>query len=150
MRLSIPEILQLVVKAPAAERVAVLQKHNSGVLRDILTLNFNTDLVWDLPEGEPPYTTNKSIPVGLSDSNLYNESRRLYICIKDHPKRAAGIKRTQVENIWIQILEGVHWTEAELLCQVKERQLAKVYKGLTAKLVNEAFPGTIPEKTTEK
>jgi hypothetical protein len=150
MRLSIPEILELVVKAKPADRVAVLQKNNSGTLRDILALNFNTDLHFDLPEGEAPYTTNRDIPVGLSDSNLYNEARRLYICIKDHPKRAPGIKRLQVENIWIQILEGVHWTEAELLCQVKERQLAKVYKGLTAKLVNEAFPGTIPEKITEK
>jgi hypothetical protein len=144
MRLSIPEILKLVSDAKPADRVALLQKHDSGTLRDILALNFNTKLEFDLPEGDPPYKTNTDIPIGLSDSNLYNEARRLYICIKDHPKRAPGIKKIQVENIWIQILEGCHHTEAELMCQVKARKLGKVYKGLTAKLILEAFPGIIP------
>lgn len=144
MRLSIPEILKLVSDAKPADRVALLQKHDSGTLRDILALNFNTSIVFDLPDGDPPYKTNRDIPVGLSDSNLYNEARRLYICIKDHPKRAAGIKRLQVENVWIQILEGCHHTEAELLCQVKARKLSKVYKGITKKLVLEAFPGIFP------
>lgn len=144
MRLSIPEILQLVSDAKPADRVALLQKHNSGTLRDLLALNFNTNLEFDLPAGDPPYQTNRDIPVGLSDSNLYNEARRLYICIKNHPKRAAGIKPLQVENVWIQILEGCHWTEAELLCQVKARKLSKVYKGITKKLVLEAFPGIVP------
>ena len=145
MRLSIPEILGLVSEAPAAERVAVLQKHDTPVLRQVLQINFDKNVVLDLPAGDAPYKPDPN-PIGLSESNLYNEARRLYICIKDHPRRPPTIKKMQVENIWIQILEGIHSSEAQLLCQIKDRKLSTVYKGITEKLVREAFPDLLSEK----
>ena len=151
MRLTIPEILAQVVLAPTkAEKIDTLQKHNNPALRDILRINFDPAVKLDIPAGPTPVKINRDIPIGLSESNLYNESRRLYIVEPGHPKFNANVKKLQRENIWIQILEGCHWTEAELLDQVKDKELGKHYKGLTAALVSEAFPGLIPEKVSKK
>ena len=147
MQLTIPEILKQVTLAPTKEeKVAVIKKYDNPVLMAMLQLNFNKNLHFDLPEGSPPFKRN-TLPIGLTDSNLYNEFRRLYLVIKDHPKRPPHMKRLQVENIFIQILESCHETEADLLIQVKDRQLSKVYKGLTEAIVREAYPTILPEKS---
>jgi hypothetical protein len=43
------------------------------------------------------------------------------------------------ETIFIQILEGLHPDEAEVLCLVKDKRLADKYK-LTIDVVKEAYP----------
>lgn len=150
MRLYIPEILAQVALAPTKEeKVNVLKKYDNTTLRSVLKLNFDKDTMLDLPPGHPTYKIDKDMPLGLGDSNLYNESRRFYLLVKGNGRRPAALKPIQIENIWIQILEGVHWTEAELLCQMKDRQLSKVYKGLTEAIVREAFPDLIPEKPSK-
>ena len=152
MKLSIPEILEQVAAAPTkAEKIATLQKYNNPTLRDILRLNFDPNVEIDLPAGPAPFKTDRSIvDNSLTESNLYNEARRLYLIEKGHPKRAPGLKKIQVENIFIQILEGIHWSEADLLNLVKDKKLAGAYKGLTAALVSEAFPGLLTEKVSKK
>jgi len=37
------------------------------------------------------------------------------------------------------MLEGLHQSEAEVLINVKDKKLNKVYKGLTAEMVKESF-----------
>lgn len=146
MRLLVPEILQKVSEAKPAERAAVLKQYSdNGLLRDVLLLNFGP-AEFDLPAGEPPFKVNPQ-PVGLTDTNLYAEWRRHYLLIKGHPRRPAGIKKIQVENVFVQMLEGIHATEAELLIALKDKQLAKKYKGLTEKVVREAFPELLPPLT---
>lgn len=152
MKLSIPEILKLVEAAPTkAEKIAVLHKHNNAVLQTVLRLNFDPNVKLDLPEGPAPFKTDRTLPdITLSDSNLYNEARRLYIFEPGHPKYNPNVKKVQKENIWIQILEGCHWTEADMLNIMKDKQLQKHYKGLTEALVRDAFPGLLSEKQAEK
>jgi len=41
--------------------------------------------------------------------------------------------------LFIQILEGLHHKEADVLIDVKNGTLNKTYKGLTADMVKEAF-----------
>ena len=148
MKLSIPEILTQVVAAPGrTEKIAVLKQHNNPVLQTILRLNFDPAVQLDLPAGAPPFKTDRTLVDNtLSESNLYNEARRLYIFEPGHPKYNANVKKTQKEGIWIQILEGCHWSEADLLNQVKDKELSKHYKGLTAALVSEAFPDLLSKK----
>lgn len=148
MKLSIPEILDQVVAANSrTDKVAVLQKYNNTTLQLVLRMNFDPLVEIDLPSGPAPYKADRDIPVELTQSNLYNEARRLYLFEKGHPKRPAGLKKLQLENIWIQILEGCHHTEAEMLNLVKDKKLSSGYKGLTEALVREAFPGLLREKT---
>lgn len=148
MKLSIPEILNLVVAAPTkAEKIAVLHRYNNTTLRDILRLNFESTVKFDLPAGPAPYKARRDVPVELTESNLYNEARRLYIFEPGHPKYNVNVKKTQKEGIWIQILEGIHYTEADMLNLVKDKKLSTEYKGLTEALVREAFPGLLSDKT---
>lgn len=150
MRLYIPEILQKVADTKAeADRVAILQANqDNGLLKEVLLLNFGP-AEFDLPKGDAPYKKNPQ-PVGLTDSNLYAESRRMYLLIKGHPRRPPNLKRLQVENIFIQILEGIHVDEAEMMISLKDKALAKKYKGLTEAVVRKAFPELLPEKQAEK
>jgi hypothetical protein len=48
--------------------------------------------------------------------------------------------------LFIQLLEGIHWTEAEAVCLAKDRKLQTKYKSLKEDLVREAFPGLLPNK----
>ena len=48
------------------------------------------------------------------------------------------ISKTRKETLFIQLLEGLHQTEAEVLINVKDKKLNKAYKGLTADMVKEA------------
>lgn len=147
MKLSVPEILEQVALAPTKEeKIATLKKYDNTTLRSVLKINFDKETVLDLPPGHPPYKTNKDMPVGLSESNLYNEARRFYLLVKGNGRRPAALKPIQIENIWVQILEGIHWTEAELLCHMKDRALSKVYKGLTEALIRESYPDLLPQK----
>jgi hypothetical protein len=86
----------------------------------------------------------------MAESNFFAEARRLYLVIKDHPRRPKNLKRIQVENIYVQMLEGVNAIEAEMLIALKDKALAKRYKGLTENVVRTAFPGLLPETSTEK
>jgi hypothetical protein len=151
MKLSVPEILEQVVAAPTkAEKIAKLQQFGNPTLKDVLRINFDPNVEIDLPEGPAPYKADKNIPVELTVSNLYNEARRLYIFQPNHPKYNPGVSRLRKEAIWIQILEGCHYTEAELLNLIKDKKLSSAYKGITAALVSEAFPGLITEKVSKK
>ena len=153
MKLSVPEILAEVVKAPNKQaKIDKLKELDNPVLRGVLSINFEPTIVMDLPPGDPPYRVkDPKMPYApdLNDSNLYAEFRRMYLLIKDNPARPAGLKKLQLENIWVQILEGVHHSEAEMLCKMKSRELGKVYKGLTAVIVEAAYPGLLPSFKAE-
>ena len=46
------------------------------------------------------------------------------------------------ENMFIQMLEGLHQNEAELVVAAKDKALHRKYKGLSANVVREAFGWT--------
>jgi hypothetical protein len=151
MRLLVSEILEKVSAAKPADRARVLKENSdrNQLLQDVLRLNFDPAVKFDLPAGAPPYKINPQ-PAGLTDSNLYAECRRMYLLIKDHPRRPKNLKQLQVENVFIQILEGIHSSEAEMMIALKDKALAKKYKGVTESVVREAFPGLLPQKQAEQ
>jgi hypothetical protein len=148
MRLYIPEILQQVADAKPEDRSNVLKKNaGNALLREVLLLNFGP-AVFDLPAGKAPYKPSPQ-PLGLTETNLYAESRRMYLLIKNHPRRPKNLKRIQIENIFIQMLEGIHPSEAEMMMVLKDKELAKTYSGLTEDVVRAAFPDLLPQKQAE-
>jgi hypothetical protein len=150
MHLLLPELFEKVSQAKnEAERIQLLQSHKNGAtLKYVLALNFDPQYEFDLPKGEPPYKRSPH-PTNMAETNFYAESKRLYILIKNHPRRPKNIKRMQVENIFIQMLEGINGIEADMLIALKDKQLQKKYKGLTESLVRRAFPEILPEKQAE-
>ena len=136
-RLLISEILRKVSNAKTkAEKIKLLQKHNSNALRQLLIINFDDSVVANVPEGDVPYTPNDA-PVGTDHTRLEQESKGFYRYVKGGQDTLKSLKR---EAMFVQLLEGLSAEEAELLCLVKDGQLNKKYKRITKTVVQEAFP----------
>ena len=117
------------------KKKAVLQQYDTPAMRMILKGAFDPNIKWSLPNGTPPYIANEA-PKGTEHSLLKNESKRLWHFVDGAD---ADTTKTQKETMFIQMLEGLHQEEAELLIGVKDKTLNKKYKGLTAALVKEAY-----------
>jgi hypothetical protein len=135
MKLLISEILQKVSNAKTkAEKIELLQTYNSNALRQILIANYDESVISLLPEGEVPFTPNEA-PKGTEHTMLEKEYRKLYLFFKG----GASITKTRRETLFIQLLEGLHQEEADLLVLIKDKKLQDKYK-LTKACVTEAFP----------
>ena len=136
-RLLISEILRKVSNAKTKdEKIALLRKHNSTALRQLLIINFDESIVSMLPEGDVPYTPNDA-PVGTDHSRLEQEYRGLYRFFKGGANKLPALKR---ESMFVQLLEGLSAEEAELLVLAKDGRMNDKYKRITKAVVSEAFP----------
>ena len=136
MRLLISEVLQKVSNAKTkAEKIKLLHEYNTQTLRSILIWNFDETVKSLLPDGEVPYTPNEA-PAGTEHTLLEQESKRFYYFVANGNTNIPQMKR---ETMFIQMLEGLHRSEAEVLCLVKDKKLGKRYK-ITRACVEEAFP----------
>jgi len=117
------------------KKIEVLKRYDQPYIRQLLKAAFDPKIKWILPEGTPPYIANEA-PVGTEHTLLKNETRRLYLFIEGGDNT---ISKTRKETLFIQMLEGLHQSEAEVLINVKDKKLNKVYKGLTAEMVKESF-----------
>ena len=138
-RLLIPEVFeQFESLTKKEEKVKLLKENNHPALQDILRINFDADVVSVLPAGAPPYEKDDA-PKGHSSSSLFKLHRQFKYFFKG--PFANQVKPIRREGIFLNILESIHPTEADVLVAAKDRKL-KV-KGLTKALVDEAFPGLI-------
>ena len=136
-RLLLSEILRKVSNAKTKEeKVALLRKHNSVALRQLLIINFDESVISMLPEGDVPYTPNDA-PAGTDHSRLEQEYRGLYRFFKGGADKLPALKR---ESMFVQLLEGLAAEEAELLVLVKDGRMNDKYKRITKAVVQEAFP----------
>ena len=136
MKLLISEVLQKVSNAKTkAKKIELLQQHNTDALRMLLIWNFDDSVISELPAGEVPFNPNEA-PVGTEHTVLEKEARLLYNFVQGGNN---GLQQSRRENMFIQMLEGLHKDEANVLCLVKDKQLGKKYK-ITKACVSEAFP----------
>lgn len=116
------------------KKIEILRKNDSQGLRQLLKAAFDPKIVWDLPEGTPPYIANEA-PAGTDHTSLLDEARKLYLFIKG----GSNIPKVKKETLYIQMLEALHKDDALALISIKEKNLNLVYKGLTENCVKEAF-----------
>ena len=129
------EVLQKVSNAKTkAQKVKLLEDFNTPALRAILIANFDESVISMLPEGAVPYKKNEA-PEGTEHTLLAQEYRKLYLFFKG----GANISQTRRETLFIQLLEGLHKGEAEVLCLVKDKKIGKRWK-ITRQCVEQAFP----------
>ena len=123
-------------KKAKKDKIALLQQaRKTPHLFAFLKYVFKDSIIWDLPEGDPPYIANEA-PVGTEHGLLRNEAKRLWHFVKGADN---DLTKTQKETMFIQILEGLHQDEAKVLLGMKSKSLNKMYKGLTESVVKEAF-----------
>ena len=129
------EVLQKVSNAKTkAQKVKLLEEYNTPALRALLIANFDESVISMLPEGEVPYKKNDA-PEETEHTKLDHEYRKLYLFFKG----GANISQTRRETLFIQLLEGLHKGEAEVLCLVKDKKIGKRWK-ITRQCVEQAFP----------
>ena len=130
------EILELASKQRSvAKKVAVLQEYATDALKAILIWNFDDTAVSMVPEGEVPYEKN-DVPIGTDHTSLRKEWKNLYHFVQGGNNTLSPIRR---ETMFIQMLEGLHPDEADILCLVKDGRLSEKYK-LTKEVVGKAYP----------
>jgi hypothetical protein len=130
------EILELASKQRSvAKKVEVLQEYSTDALKAILIWNFDDTAVSMVPEGEVPYEKN-DVPIGTDHTSLRKEWKNLYHFVQGGNNTLSPIRR---ETMFIQMLEGLHPDEADILCLVKDGRLSEKYK-ITKEVVGKAYP----------
>ena len=160
------EVLDLASKQRAkARKIEVLRKYDDPSLRSLFIWNFDPSIITVLPAGEVPYSSLKdeqntsgtlttridrqsntmaysnTTSMGNADmtrdrTTIRKEHTRFYNFLKGGNDTLNGLRR---ETMFIQILEGLHPLEAEILCLVKDKKLQSKYK-ITHENVMEAYP----------
>jgi len=158
------EVLTLASKQKSnAKKVEVLKKYEHPSLKAIFIWNFDESVISMLPEGEVPYAsvgeqnsfsgtvTEKikdavgmmnelgSVSLGSQDqgrSSIRKEYQRFYNFIKGGNDGLSSLRR---ETMFINVLQGLHPLEAEILCLIKDKKLETKYK-ITKQIVSEAYP----------
>ena len=132
----IHEILELVSKQKTAvKKIEVLQEYRTEALTAVLIWNCDDSVVSLVPEGDVPYEKN-DVPVGTDHTSLRKEWKNLYHFVQGGNATLSTMRR---ESMFIQMLEGLHPSEAEILCLVKDKRLNSKYK-MTKSIVEKAFP----------
>jgi len=158
------EILDLASKQRSnAKKVEVLKTYEDPSLKTIFIWNFDETVISLLPEGEVPYASTgeqnsysgslsskindavskmeeiNSKSLGAMDqgkSSIRKEYQMFYNFVKGGNDTLTSIRR---ETMFINILEGLHPLEAEILCLVKDKKLETKYR-ISFGNVKEAYP----------
>ena len=158
------EILELASKQRSNEKKEeVLKTYDDASLKTILIWNFDESVISLLPEGDVPYASTGeqtsysgtlsskvedavskmselgSNSLGSMDqgrSSIRKEYHMFYNFVKGGNDGLSSLRR---ETMFINILQGLHPKEAELLCLVKDKKLINKYK-ISFDNVKKAYP----------
>ena len=155
------EVLALASKQRSnAKKVEVLRKYEHNSLKALFIWNYDDTSISMLPPGEVPYSSlkdeqnsrgtlstkigqqtatkqfNNTVNTNKGFTTLRREWTKLYNFVKGGNDKLNGLRR---ETMFIQILEGLHPLDAEILCLVKDKKIGKRWK-ITRQCVEQAFP----------
>jgi hypothetical protein len=124
----ITEILQYLNENPKDGMIK--HRERIGAMTMIFQHAYDPEKKFVLPDGDPPYKPAVE-PLGMTPTNLYTELRRFYVfCRKD-------LKQLQREQLFVNLLEGIHPDEAKLMIAIKDQKIQKLYPKLTRKWAEE-------------
>ena len=146
-----------------AKKIEVLQRYAHDSIMAVLIWNFDESVISLLPEGEVPYGNTRednSVTGTLSDKindavGMMKESGSTSLGSQDQGKASIrkeytkfynflkggnnGLSNLRRETMFINILEGLHPLEAEILILTKDKRLTDKYK-ITKEIVSAAYP----------
>jgi len=138
MELEVFEIFeQFSQKKTRKEKIQYLKDNDLPAVRDVCRGAYDPNIEWNLPEGKPPYSPNRpeSVP-----STLRQKHRDFGFFVKGF-KKSEGLQTYKRENMFIQMLESIHAEDALIVLNMVAKKAP--YKGLTKKIVEEAFPNLL-------
>ena len=146
-----------------ARKIEVLQKYAHNSIMAVLIWNFDESVISLLPEGDVPYGNTRednSVTGTLSDKindavGMMAESGSTSLGSQDQGKASIrkeytkfynflkggnnGLSSLRRETMFVNILEGLHPLEAEILILTKDKKLTDKYK-ITKDVVSAAYP----------
>ena len=130
------EIFELVSEQKTDDgKIAILKEYECDILKSLFIWNFDDSVISLLPQGTVPYKPNEN-PLGTDHSSLRREQRSLYNFVKGGNDQLSTIRR---ETIFIQMLEGLHPKEADIVIAVKDGNLEDMYD-IPFEVVEDAYP----------
>ena len=128
------------------KKIEVLRKYRTPQFEMFLKSALDPNIEWLLPEGDVPFIPNEA-PDGTEHTRLSTEIRTAHNYVKLNREHLGmepvygnpSINTARREMMFIQMLEGLHADEANLMVIAKDKLLSKKYKGLTAAAVQEAY-----------
>ena len=129
------------------KKVSMLQENDTPNLRALLRAAYDKRITWSVPDSKPPYDENEAEDWEDAPMRLFDESMRLgrFALFDGNPtNQARNLTRMQRETQFIGVLQGLHKTEAQILVDILKRKIN--YKGITPRLVGEAFPELLPDE----
>ena len=131
------------------KKIGVLRHYRTPAFEMFLKAALDPNIEWLLPVGDVPFMANDA-PEGTEHTRLSREMLKCHNYVKMNRNRVdlapvvgnPSLNRAQREMMFIQMLEGLHSDEAELVILAKNKDLNKTYKGLTASAVCEAYGWT--------
>ncbi len=130
------EVLAEVSKARSKDKkIQLLKEHRSDALTSLFIWNFDDTVISMLPDGEVPFNKNEA-PLGTDHTSLRKEARNFYHFVKGGND---SLSKTRRESMFIQMLEGLHPDEADILCLVKDKALGTKFK-ITKSIIEAAYP----------
>ena len=140
VHISISEIIAETGKLKTSkEKVANLQKHDNFALRTVIQATYDPAIEFLIPDTPPPW--NKNDYEDEAKAMLISDSRRLRIFVKGGGyDNITQIKR---ETLFISFLEDIDNDDADLLANYMICK--KPFKGISLKVIKEAFPQLINE-----
>ena len=159
------EVFDVVTKQRTKDRkVQALRKFDHPSLKAIFIWNFDESVISLLPPGDVPYAgvdeqnvssgtvsgkiddaVNKMAELGSNSlgaqdqgrTSIRQEFKKFYNFLQGGNPGLSSLRR---ETMFINILQGLHPREAEILCLVKDKQLETKYKSITKEIVSQAYP----------
>ncbi len=146
-----------------AKKIEVLSRYAHDSIMSVFIWNFDESVISLLPEGEVPYGNTRednSVTGTLSDKindavGMMSESGSTSLGSQDQGKASIrkeytkfynflkggnnGLSNLRRETMFINILEGLHPLEAEILILTKDKRLTDKYK-ITKEIVSAAYP----------
>ena len=133
---SIAEVLKKVNNAKTKDKkIEILRKHDTESLRMVIKSSFDPKIKWVLPKGAVPFKPNDA-PEGTEHTLLVQEAKRLWHFIEGADNQTPRMRK---ETMFIQMLEGLHKEEADVVISAKDKILHQKYKGLSDNVVKTAF-----------
>lgn len=126
-----PELLKELNEKPELLTTPKFRQNMSLVL--LFRYAFMPELKFLLPETEPPYKKDAA-PLGMTPTSLSFEIKKLY---KFTSQRADWAKNARQQN-FINLLEAIHPSEADILLAIKDQDLPRLYPNLTKDAVSAA------------
>jgi hypothetical protein len=128
------------------KKIEILRQYRTPQFEMFLKSALDPNIEWLLPEGDVPFIPNEA-PDGTEHTRLSQQMNICYNFVKLHRDNVGmdpvignpKLNSARREMLFIQMLEGLHQDEANLIILAKDKLVSKKYKGLTAKAVQEAY-----------